>query len=271
MGVVPRRRPDQKAEVRLTDDPVAVTGLYGNALSNGLVPEKVLMLHSSLDLAEVARLVLDASVPDLADAAAVFVLDDPHRVEKSGGEVVVRRLGTRLAHAIQPMTQATFPAGEVIALGGDSPYARCMSDGEPVIFAQPDSQTLERVRPVGREMLSRYGCFLAVSAVHDGEVTGFVALARTSRAARFSDADVVTASRLAVGAGTGMANVLTLMRHRSIADTLQYSLLAAEPTVPPGLDVAARCWPAAGQIVGGDWYATSSRCRAAGAVSSSAT
>ncbi|MGD0556165.1 MAG: hypothetical protein ABSA93_14440 [Streptosporangiaceae bacterium] len=68
-----------------------------------------------------------------------------------------------------------------------------------------------------------------------------------------------------------MANVLTLMRHRSIADTLQYSLLAAEPTVPPGLDVAARCWPAAGQIVGGDWYATSSRCRAAGAVSSSAT
>jgi serine phosphatase RsbU (regulator of sigma subunit) len=44
------------------------------------------------------------------------------------------------------------------------------------------------------------------------------------------------------------------MRHRLIADTLQASLLAAEPIAPHGLEVTARCLPAAGQIVGGDWY-----------------
>ena len=47
---------------------------------------------------------------------------------------------------------------------------------------------------------------------------------------------------------------MTLLRQRSIADTLQQGLVAAEPVVPPGIEVAARCLPAAGQIVGGDWY-----------------
>ena len=67
-------------------------------------------------------------------------------------------------------------------------------------------------------------------------------------------AGVATAARLAAGTGTGIANALTLMRHRLIADTLQASLLAAEPIAPQGLDVTARCLPAAGQVVGGDWY-----------------
>jgi hypothetical protein len=232
---------------------------------DGLVPETVLILHSTLDLAEIARLVLDTSVPDFADVAGVFVLEQPLPGGRGGsggfagsggfgGEATVRRLGTRLAHVSLPMTRAAFPAGEVIAFAAGSPYARCMHDAEPVIFTQPDSHTLERIRQDGRDMLSRYARYLAVPAVHDGQVTGFVAFGRTRGSATFSEADVVAAARLAAGAGTGMANALTLLRHRSLADTLQHSLLAAEPTVPAGLEVAARCWPASGEIVGGDWY-----------------
>ena len=44
------------------------------------------------------------------------------------------------------------------------------------------------------------------------------------------------------------------MRHRSIADALQRGLLAAEPPVPSGLEVAGRRLPAAGHVIGGDWY-----------------
>jgi serine phosphatase RsbU (regulator of sigma subunit) len=44
------------------------------------------------------------------------------------------------------------------------------------------------------------------------------------------------------------------MRHRSIADALQRGLLAAEPPMPSGLEVAGRCLPAAGHVIGGDWY-----------------
>jgi hypothetical protein len=103
-------------------------------------------------------------------------------------------------------------------------------------------------------MMSRYASFLAVPAVSGGQTAGFLAFARTADSAAFSDADVTMAAPLAAGTGTGIANALTLLRHRSIADTLQQSLLAAKPVVPPGIEVAARCLPAAGQIVGGDWY-----------------
>jgi hypothetical protein len=229
-------------------------------LSAGLAAaEAELRLRTSLDLAEIARLVLDATVPGFADAAAVFASEGLIRAGepvRPGGdcEVTARRLGTRLAYESRPVTQAAFPAGEVIAFDADSPYARCVRGGEPTVFARPDSQTLERARPGGREMLSRYASFLAVPAVSGGQAAGFLAFARTAGSAAFGDADVTTAARLAAGTGTGIANALTLLRQRSIADTLQRSLLAAEPAVPPGIEVAARCLPAAGQIAGGDWY-----------------
>ncbi len=246
-----------KAEAQVTDDPGVVTSRHGDVLRVGLLAETALRLHSSLDLAAIAGLVLDVTVPGFADAGTVFVLERPLGSGErplGSGEVAARRLGTRLAHAGEPAVQEAFPAGEMTAFAADSPYARCVRGRELVIFAQPDSQTLERARPGGREFISRYACFLALPATAGAEVAGFLAFARTARSAPFNDADAVTAVRLAASAGTGIANALTLMRHRFIADTLQGSLLAAEPAAPRGLEVAARCLPASGQIVGGDWY-----------------
>jgi len=190
--------------------------------------ETELRLHSSLDLAGIARLVLDVTVPDLADGGTVFVLE--RRLGPPGsGEVAARRLGTRFAHVSQPVIQEAFPAGEMTAFAASSPYARCVRGREPLIFTQPDSQTLERARPGGREILSRYGSFLAVPATAGTEVAGFLAFARTAGSAAFNDADATAAVQLAAGTGTGIVNALTLMRHRFLADTLQRSLLAAEP------------------------------------------
>jgi hypothetical protein len=220
--------------------------------------ESELRLRTSLDLAEIARLVLDATVPGFADAAAVYAAEQLVTTgePRSGRDrkVTARRLGTRLAHEPRPVTQASFPAGEVIALDADSPCGRCVHAGEPVVLTRLDSTPLDWVRPGRREMMSRYASFLAVPAVSGSRAAGFLAFARTADSAAFSDADAAAAARLAAGTGTGIANALTLLRQRSIADTLQQSLVAAEPTVPPGIEVAARCLPAAGQIVGGDWY-----------------
>jgi hypothetical protein len=219
--------------------------------------EAELRLRTSLDLAEIARLVLDASVPDFADAAAVFAVErllrggEPQRSDDAC-EIIARRLGTRFAHESTRVTQASFPAGEVIAFAADSPYARCVR-GEPVLFDRPDSQTLQQERPAGREMMSRYASFLALPTISGDRTTGLLMFARTAGPA-FSADDVSVAARLAAGAGAGIANALTLLRERSLADTLQHSLLATEPAVPPGIEVAARCLPAEGQIVGGDWY-----------------
>jgi len=88
----------------VTDDPDIGTGPHKNPLQAGpAAAEAELMLRTSLDLAGIARLVLDASVPDFADAAAVFAVEQLLRAgepvwagDTSG--VTARRLGTRLAH-----------------------------------------------------------------------------------------------------------------------------------------------------------------------------
>jgi hypothetical protein len=242
----------------VSDDLDTAAGPRGNTLPAGLAAaEAKLRLRTSLDLAEIARLVLDAAVPGFADAAAVFASEQLIRAGepvRSGrdGKVTARRLGSRLGHDSGHGTETAFPAGEVVAFDADSPYGRCLLGGEPVFFVQPDSRKLEWARPEAREMISRYASFLAVPVVSGGQASGFLVFART--AASFNDTDVTAIGGLAAGTGTGINNVLTLLRQRSIADTLQQSLVAAEPRVPPGIEVAARCLPAAGQLVGGDWY-----------------
>ncbi|MGD0557453.1 MAG: SpoIIE family protein phosphatase [Streptosporangiaceae bacterium] len=244
----------------MPDDLDTAAGPHGNILPAGLTAaEAELKLRGSLDLAEIARLVLDATVPGFANAAAVFASEQLIRagepVEMAADcKVTARRLGTRLTHESRRVTEAAFPAGEVIAFDADSPYGRCVRDGQPLIFALPDSGALEWVGPAGRKIMSRYASYLAVPMVAGRQPTGFLAFARTAGSPAFSDADVTAATRLAAVTGTGIANALTLLRQQSVADTLQQSLIAAEPVVPPGIEIAARCLPAAGQIVGGDWY-----------------
>ncbi len=221
--------------------------------------EAGLQLAATRDLAEIARLILAASVPGFAAGASVFALDHLLKGGESagraaGGQVVTRRLGTKVARVGGRVPDSAFPPGEVIAFAADSPYARCVNSGRPVTFGQPDGQTLERVRPDGREVLSGYGSFLVVPMTARDAVTGLVVFARTPDAPAFSDRDAATAARLGAQAGTGIANALALIGQRSIADALQRGLLAAKPAIPSGLEVAGRCLPADGHVIGGDWY-----------------
>ncbi len=240
-------------------------GLPGPAGPGGAGPagtrltEAALPLGACLDLAEITRLILAATVPGFAAGASVFALDHLLKGSESagwptGGPVAARRLGAKFADTRRPVPAAAFPAGEVIAVPADSAFARCMNDGSPVIFSAPDTPTLERVRPESRKVLFGYTSFLAVPMAARDTVTGFLVLVRTADAPAFSGRDAAAATWLAAQAGPGIANALTLMRQRSITDALQRGILAATPTAPAGLEVAGRCLPAAGHVIGGDWY-----------------
>ena len=76
---------------------------------------------------------------------------------------------------------------------------------------------------------SGYASFLAVPMTARDAVTGLVVLVRGPDAPAFSERDAAAAARLGAQAGAGIANALTLIRQRSIADALQRGLLAAEP------------------------------------------
>lgn len=250
----------------MREDPDARFGrgirLPGLARSSGTGPglaDAGPSLAGSVNLAEITRLILTAAIPGFAQGVGVFALESLLRGADSagrpaGGQVVARRLGTMFSRGGLRVPMAAFPPGEVLAFAADSPIARCVNTGGPVHFSQPDGQTLERVRPAGREVLSGYTSFLAVPMIARDTVNGFVVFTRAPDAPAFTDRDTAAAARLGAQAGMGVANALDLMRQRSIADALQRGLLAAKPPVPSGLEVAGRCLPAAGHMIGGDWY-----------------
>ncbi|HEY2285839.1 MAG TPA: GAF domain-containing SpoIIE family protein phosphatase, partial [Streptosporangiaceae bacterium] len=165
-----------------------------------------------------------------------------------------RRLGAKFARAGRRVPEGAFAPGEVIAFASDSPLARCVNSGRPVRFSEVSRQSMERLGPVDREVVSGYSSFLAVPMTARQTVTGTLVLVRAPGAPAFSEHDVASATRLGAQAGAGFLNALTLMRQRSIADALQRGLLAAEPATPAGLELAGRCLPAAGHVIGGDWY-----------------
>ena len=218
-----------------------------------------LPLGGRLDLAEITGLTLKATVPGFAEGVGVFVLEQLLKGGEpagpaTGGEVVTRRLGTTFARAGQRVSREAFPPGQVIAFSASSPYARCMNTGRPVAFGELDGPTLELLRPDGRAVLCGCSSFLAVPLTARDTIVGLLAFARAPGVPAFGGSDTATAARLGAQTGTAIVNALTLMRHRSIADALQRGLLAAEPPVPSGLEIAGRCLPAAGHVIGGDWY-----------------
>jgi hypothetical protein len=224
-----------------------------------VLPADLALPDTSHDLAAVTRLILDAAIPDFADAAGVFVLEHllsggAPASQANSGQVVARRLGARFTPAAQRAAGAALPAGEVLVFGEHSPYARCVHGNATVAFGQPDGMTLERVRPDARKALARYASFLAAPMAVNGAAIGLLVLARAVGAPAFGEADAAAAGGLAVRAGSGIDAALALIRQRLTADPLASPGPAAIRHPLPGLEIAGRCLPAAGYDSGGDWY-----------------
>jgi Stage II sporulation protein E (SpoIIE)/GAF domain len=242
----------------VTDDPDVQAG--GDIGPPGAVPPGTaeLLLVASPDLAEIARRILAAVIPKFADGTGVFVLEQllrgPESAGPPGGDAVVaRRLAARFADA-GPHASDAFPPGDVIAFAPESPPARCVLTGLPVVFGRPDDRALAQVRMGGRVVLAGYNSYLAVPMTAHDEPIGFLILGRARGTPRFRDSDAETVARLAAQAGAGIADTLTLMRQRSMADALDRGLPAATPAVPAVLEIAGRCVPTSGHLIGGDWW-----------------
>jgi hypothetical protein len=170
------------------------------------------------------------------------------------GGFVARRLATRSAAPGRPASGSGFPPGEVVALAADSPFARCLREGAPVIFTQPGSSSLRRVSAEARTTLGHYTSFLAAPMITRGTPVGMVALARAPGTPPFRDADTQAATDVAARAGAAIADSLALMRHRSVAEALRPPRPAVTPLSQGRLEIAGRCLPATGCDAGGDWY-----------------
>lgn len=235
----------------MSSDP-GVTAGRGGATADYLLPPRLTLPEATPDPELLARRVLRAVVPAFADGASVFALErllsgDPPEQPSAGGpaEPLVRRLAA---------AQDAFAPGEVFALPADSPCARCVRDGDPVIFTDPGGAMLRRVGPGARTALGRYASFLAAPMIIRGTTAGFLVLARGPAAPAFHGPDRQAAADLAARAGVALGGSLALMRHRSVAEALVPPRPAVSHVAPGNLEIAGRCLPAAGYDSGGDWY-----------------
>jgi hypothetical protein len=244
-----------------------VTTEGGAGLPGSLAPgASVAWPASGLPLSEIAGLVLEASVPRFADAVAVFALEgllaggEPDG-RTAGEQVIARRLGSGYARDGHPVADPAFAAGEVLALDGGSPYSRCVRDGGPVIFGETDGQVLERAGyryGAGATgvpgTMSSYSSFLAVPMTAGQMVTGFLLFARGPTAPPFTAGDAGQVAALAARAGGCVASACLVIGQQRVAAVLRQRLIPAVPCAPAGIEVAARCLPAPGQVSSGDWY-----------------
>jgi PAS domain S-box-containing protein len=218
-------------------------------------------IGTTLDLQQTARELADVAVPQLADLAAVDVLE---AVVAHGTTTAV----TGEAHAefralavaagyLTDAIHAADPVGELATYSSTRIITQCVREARPILVERVDSAMMRRIARDSHaaQTLRAAGVhsYLAVPLVARGEVLGTLSLYRTINSRPFEEQDRILASELAARAAICVDNARLYGRERTTALTLQRSLLPPTPVEHEGLDIAARYLPALSEV-GGDWY-----------------
>ncbi|MEU6524699.1 SpoIIE family protein phosphatase [Streptomyces sp. NPDC046924] len=229
-----------------------------------VVADASVRIGTTLDLERTARELVDVAVPELADVAAVDLLDTVVRGHRStlapAEPAMIRALAIRgEGVGSDDALRAAEPTGQVVRYGPDRLVTECVRTGLPVMLPQVKDEHLTRIARSARaaELLGRAGVhsYLAVPLIARGEVLGALDLKRTGTPRPFDEDDLLLARELAARAAVQIDNARWYQSARDAALTLQRSLLPNHPSVTGGLEVASRYQPAGSTSeVGGDWF-----------------
>nr|WP_180217943.1 SpoIIE family protein phosphatase [Streptomyces albus] len=224
--------------------------------------EASVRIGTTLDLDQTARELAQVAVPDLADIAAVDVLDaavrdQPVRIPEE--QTATFRALALVTDYPTVAADAADPPGHVARYGAERLVTRCVATAEPVVVPAVRDEDL---RYIARDehaaaLLARAGVhsYLAVPLIARGEVLGALDLKRTRNPKPFDRDDIILACELAGRAAVCIDNARLYRQQRNIALTLQRSMLPTPATTRSALRVASRYQPAgAHSEVGGDWF-----------------
>lgn len=225
-----------------------------------LIADASVRIGTTLDLELTARELAEVTVPELADVAAVDVLDSvlKGRPGVTEGPLLIQALAVVAARP-NPVVEAADPPGHAARYGTDRLVTRCVRTGRPVREPFLDAEILSRIARDSRSaaLLAEAGAhsYLAVPLIARGEVLGAIDLIRTDNPLPFTEDDELLASELAARAAVSIDNARLYRQQRETALTLQRSMLPRDHHDPVGLEVASRYQPAASRYeVGGDWF-----------------
>ena len=214
-----------------------------------LIAEAGKQFSASLDhdtiLRDLARLV----VPRLADWCIIYLLgtdDRVRRVEIAHVDVSKEDLVRRLA-------------SDPVLPGSPHSIMEVMATGRPVLLPEVTDDLLQRASAaddqyrVSRDIGSTSAMLVPMMA--HGKAFGAISFVTSVSGRRYTPDDLAVAEELAQRAALAVDKARAYERERSIAETLQRSLLRSRLPQLPGITLASRYLPARQESeVGGDWY-----------------
>ncbi|MFD9288844.1 SpoIIE family protein phosphatase [Streptomyces sp. NPDC060030] len=222
-------------------------------------------IGTTLDLERTAEELAAFSVPRLADAAAVDLLESVLHGEEgervTGAAVpVTRAMAVRAIDALGELEPA--PVGEVVNRSERRETlltTECLRNARPVLVGRMTPGDYRRVAPTdsAEAAMRRQGVhsYMAVPLIARGVLLGSADFVRAGDSPPFNRADLELAGQLASMAAVFMDNARLYGREREHVVSLQRSLLPRATPHTPGLRVHAHYAPAVdAHGVGGDWY-----------------
>ena len=208
-------------------------------------------LDSDLAIGERLDRLARLCAPGLADLCTIELADQVGEltgVAASAAEPDLEPVAALLRGSHRSRVNRPASALDVAIAAGRAILVREPGE-EALATLAPDEAAAEAIRALAPR------AWLVAPLVARGRIVGRIGLIATRSGQPFREGDRAVAEELGRRAGIAVDNFRLYERQRSIARTLQRSLLPpALPTVP-GLDVAARYVAAgAGHEVGGDFY-----------------
>ncbi|MFE9438558.1 SpoIIE family protein phosphatase [Streptomyces sp. NPDC006602] len=213
-------------------------------------------IGTTLDVAETARELAEVMVPHLADHASVDLLQPVTRGEELAGALAgpVVRVGACGVGAQQ--AGPAHPQGEPVEFAPDTPQARCLAEGRPILepVLPPDWFSTRGHQGAHAPDLGAHSLIVVPLAAR-GLVLGVMTLWRSRRPDPFEADDLTLAQELASRAAVAIDNARRFTQQQQTAFTLQSSLLPRAVPDQSAVEVALRYLPAsAAPGLGGDWF-----------------
>jgi len=228
-----------------------------------MLDDALTRIGDTLDIDDVARVLLDALVPHFCNVAGLLLLeslagDDELPSHGPEGSLPLRRIAL-LHDEKDPAWEATFPTGEILRYPPNTPYYRCMDTAKPVLEATiSKSQASEIAKAWRRKPVAKLlsGASMAVlPLIARGTMLGFFVCTRQVGFRRFDAYDVDIGMEFATRAAVFIDNARRYSREHATALTLQRSMLPTGLSAPSSVEVRHRYLPGSKMIeVGGDWY-----------------
>ena len=222
-----------------------------------LLYEAGLRIGTTLDVTRTAEELAEFAVPRFADHVTVD-LDDTVLGGEEPDEAAAARLRRVAVHGVQEGAPL-YPVGQLIHFDPFTPQAEGFGSGRMVLeadlaaFSGWQGQDPERAR-----QLVAYGIHSMIAAPlrARGAILGVATFWRSEDPASFTAEDLSLAEELVARAATSIDNARCFTRERTMAVTLQRSLLPHALPEQNAVDVAHRYLPAGAGLggVGGDWF-----------------